>query len=128
MKKKLKLRITNTGQAIIAGTTSGIAGTLLSIALAAVILTKYDLPHEIFKYFYIFFSITGGLSSGFITGKYCRSKGVVWSSLAALTVSIILFMTVLIFNGFSVTIYTVVILPLYLLTGAISGIISSNLR
>lgn len=115
-------------KALIYSVLCGIASFIIFLLFFALILTKYDISHEKVKYFYIISSVFSGMITGGLSGKLASSKGIIWSSASSLIVSVFILLFILIFNSFNISAFTFLIFPVFIISGAISGIISSNLR
>lgn len=128
MKKKSFLRIRNTWQSVFGGIVIGLASVAVIICLLAVILVKFDIPTEYFKYLWFIPAVLSGLIAGAFTGKYVKSKSFLWGSLSAFAVGVICLLILLLVNSFAIDLITPLILPVFLLSGAIGGIVAANLK
>ena len=69
-----------------------------------------------------------GVATGLFTGRVTKSKAVIWASLSAGISAVILLLFLLIFNSFIVNPVIFIIFPLFIISGAVGGIVSANLR
>ena len=128
MKKKKLLKLDSVPAVMLISVMLGVIASTLCLILLSVILVNYDISHSVIKYFWIPVALTGGILTGLFCGKNVKSKGIIWGSAAAFAVSLIILLILLIFNGFSVSLFTLLPVPDYVLSGAVGGVISSNLR
>lgn len=128
MKKKNLFRIRNNYQAVIFGVIIGIFTLIAILSLLAVILVKIDIPSENVKYLLFVPAVVSGLISGSVSGKHVKTKGFLWGSISGLSVGIITLAVLLIYNMFSVSVITYLLVPVFALTGSVGGIVSANLK
>ena len=125
---KKNSRTNKTINSIAIGVICGLSSFLLLLLLFAIIITKYDIPHNSFRYFYVIAAIISGIITGGTTGKISASRGIIWASISSVIVPVIIFIFLFIFNNFNLSSFTLLIFPIFIATGAISGVIFSNLR
>lgn len=106
----------------------GIITTTLLILCGAFLLTKNDIPHEYIKFFWIPIALISGIISGFSAGKLMKNKGILWGSIASFVSALVLLIFIYIYNGTETALFSLLILPLEVIPGAVCGIIASNLR
>ncbi|MBR3767900.1 MAG: TIGR04086 family membrane protein [Clostridia bacterium] len=128
MAKKKLIKSSSKIVNIALSTLFGVFSAVIILMLCAFVLVKNDIPSEYIKFFWIPVSIVSGLISGLLAGKLTQSRGIIWGSLSSLIVAVIAFLTIFIFNSFSINLLTFLIIPLTVLFGAVGGIISSNLK
>ncbi len=128
MKRKNALRIKKTWQSITAGIVTGIIITVLIIMLLAGFLVKYDIPLNSVKFLLFIPAIISGFFAGAVTGKYVRSKGFLWGFVSSVSVAVVLLITLLLINSFSVNPIIILLIPVYAISGSIGGIITSNMK
>ena len=128
MKHKKAFRPENTFQSVLSGLITGVAVTVLSILLIAAVLVKYDIPTDMIKYLLFFPAVIGGLLSGFVAGRFVRSKGFLWGFVSALSVSFLFILTLTLINSFNISFLLFIFVPVYSVFGSIGGITAANLR
>lgn len=128
MKKKSLFKIKKPWQAVVAGIVAGAISAGVILCVLAAILVNYDIPADYVRYLLAVPAVLSGLTAGVITGKYVKSRSFLWGSISSASAAIIMIFTLLIVNSFNVDLLTFVLIPIFVLTGSIGGIISSNLK
>lgn len=128
MKKKKLLKNNSPVSTVIISSVTGILLSLILMLFSALIMTKYDINKNLLIYFWISISVISGFFIGITAGKLSKSKGIIWGSLSALTVSVLNVLVLCIAVSFGASLTILSLIPAYTLPGAIGAVISSNFR
>ncbi len=128
MKKKSIFKIKKPWQAVVAGIIAGVVSVGVILCVLAAVLVNYDIPAEYVRYLLAVPAVLSGIIAGAITGKNVKSRSFLWGSGSALAVSIMLLLILLIVNSFSIDWISFLLLPIFVFSGSVGGIVSSNLK
>ncbi len=127
--KKKKIRIKKSiPTALAISIISGCIFAIFCVFICAYVLTMYDIePSMRFFLWYVVAGISG-LVIGVTAGKLSLSKSIVWSTLSAMIVAGINILVLLIASDFNFRLEILFLIPAYIITGAVSSVVTSNLR
>lgn len=126
MKKTLKN--TNNVLKVLISVFIALLVSALILIIGAGILVKNDVSIELHKYFWLVLAAVSGIISGAFAGRITNSRGFLWGSLVGLISGIAIILVIYIVNSFSINMFTFFILPIFIIFGAVGGIISTNLK
>ena len=128
MKKKKIIKLNTPFQCLSAGVISGILSVIAVIAVFSTVIVNYDISFEMIKYCWIIVSVIAGFISGAVCGRFVKSKAILWGTLSSLIVLVFSFILILSFNGFVVSLFVLIMIPVFIISGASGGVIAANLR
>ncbi len=99
MKKILKSK--NPLIKITFGAVCGIVAAIIMMLIFSLVIVKYDLSFDIFKYFWFVITALSSLISSFFCALNLTKQRLIWSMLSSLAVSLIIFILLLISAKFS---------------------------
>lgn len=126
LKRQLK-RMNNVSKVIISVLIGLLSASVILVIFAAV-MVKNDIQPDLLRYSWLIIGTICGLTGGGVAGRIISGKGFMWGSITGLITSIIILITILLVNKFSINLFIFLIIPITLFFGTLGGIISSNIK
>lgn len=109
-------------------TAAGIIASAVVLILSALFLSKNSLPFSYHIFFWFPIYIAGALTCGFISARLSSIKGILSGLISSSLYYAVITLILLILNDFSFSNLIILMLPLSVICGIISGILAANLR
>lgn len=113
---------------VVWGSVFGIAAFFVLFAVFAAVLLKGGVKQSLYPFIALGISALAAFVSGFAAVRPIRRNGILLGIFSSIPIIVVIIAALLITNRGDLGFFTLMMIPLMLLTGAVGGIVSVNMR